>query len=183
MINKVKYLTMFIVISLFLTACSSNNNMPTDDWALDYNDEIINILTRVDDAHIKYWNDSRDMFLEWVPVSNIDEQRLETINEIDGYLEDLKAIDWYKWDYKLYESSKKYIETVRWLLDDEYKQMLDIWGNASEIDDVDQFIDTQEEIMSNINDKFEIVNEEFFETQVDFAQRYNFEIQDPNELD
>lgn len=160
-----KYYLSALILFLVLSACNS-----TSDKAIDYNDKIIAEQVLVVQSINKLDREFVKLNAEKIEIA-INESKIQ----IDKSIKVLENLGGFEGDMSFVDSGIDFFKTIKKLLNNEFAKQLEIYkyptGKFSE-----ENIEKYNNLSKQIEEKYNIANDNFVKSQTIFTSKWNFEI-------
>lgn len=154
------------LLALLFVAC----NTETSEKAIEYNDSMIAIQSKVDESLVDFL-DAVDTF----DASEMEDARTETLDAIKKAVKEVDEMRDFdkKDDYK--KEMTKLLKMHKDITENELTEVIDLVGYTDEMTDEDW--DNYDKLYSDALDKYNEAFDDFNEWQADFAKKWDFEVQ------
>lgn len=160
-----KTLLFLPVLALLFVACASENT----DKAIDYNDKMIAIQSKVDQSRV----DLLDAIETFDPVE-MEATKIEALDIIKDALKDVESMRDFdnKDDFK--KEMTKLLKMYKNITENELSEIIELIGYSDEMTDEDW--DNYDQMYEGALDKYDTAFDNFNDWQSDFAKEWKFEV-------
>lgn len=169
--NKLLLVTLPAVAVVFFS-CG-----PTTDQAIDYNEKIINQEKAVVESEGKLIDGLYDSDAS---LEDVELQRTLLLATVTGAQAVVIEEGKFDEENKFGEAAKSLFATYHDVTKNEYKEVIELLGKEDYTEEDDARV---EELLGTIDEKLDSEMEKFTVAQEDFAAKYNFELEDEEEVE